>query len=153
MVSSTVQKPLPGPEREVLPIDEHRDEIVRTIRERRVTCIQGETGCGKSSRVPQYVYHLCRPPPKRSGDPERLIVCTQPRRLAAISLAQPRVQVTAGYLLQVLVHDPGQIHRYSHVILDEAAMGCGRDKSGTGLARVAQTARDLTGAQTLHEAA
>ena len=51
------------------------------------------------------------------------------------------------------VHDPGQIHRYSHVILDEAAMGCGRDKSGTGLARVAQTARDLTGAQTLHEAA
>eukprot|EP00931_Biecheleriopsis_adriatica_P024385 TRINITY_DN1520_c1_g1_i2.p1 TRINITY_DN1520_c1_g1~~TRINITY_DN1520_c1_g1_i2.p1 ORF type:complete len:3371 (-),score=1236.43 TRINITY_DN1520_c1_g1_i2:41-9523(-) len=143
-------KPLPGPEREVLPIDEHRDEIVRTIRERRVTCIQGETGCGKSSRVPQYVYHLCRTPPKRPGDAERIVVCTQPRRLAAVTLAQ-RVSkemgestvgglvgyrisgesaidsrrtrllfVTTGYLLQVLVNDPGQIHRYSHIILDEA---------------------------------
>eukprot|EP00435_Cladocopium_sp_Y103_P057000 s835_g19.t1 len=54
---------------------------------RRVTCIQGETGCGKSSRVPQYVYHLCRQPPKRPGD-EKLIVCTQPRRLAALTLSQ-----------------------------------------------------------------
>ncbi|CAJ1421592.1 unnamed protein product [Effrenium voratum] len=149
-VITTVQKPLPGPEREAMPIDEHRDEIVRTIRERRVTCIQGETGCGKSSRVPQYVYHLCRQPPKRPGDPERVIVCTQPRRLAALTLAQRVAKemgeqsigslvgfrisgesvfdfrrtkilfVTTGYLLQVLVNDPGQIHRYSHIILDEA---------------------------------
>ncbi|CAE8631219.1 unnamed protein product [Polarella glacialis] len=28
--------------------------------------------------------------------------------------------VTTGYLLQVLVNDPGQIHRFSHIILDEA---------------------------------
>lgn len=149
VITTTVQKPLPGPEREVMPIDEHRDEIVRTIRERRVTCIQGETGCGKSSRVPQYVYHLCRQPPKRPGD-EKLIVCTQPRRLAALTLSQrvakemgePSIGglvgfrisgesvydfrrtrllfVTTGYLLQVLVNDPGQIHKYSHIILDEA---------------------------------
>ena len=149
VITTTVQKPLPGPDREVMPIDEHRDEIVRTIRERRVTCIQGETGCGKSSRVPQYVYHLCRQPPKRPGD-EKLIVCTQPRRLAALTLSQrvakemgePSIGglvgfrisgesvydfrrtrllfVTTGYLLQVLVNDPGQIHKYSHIILDEA---------------------------------
>ncbi|CAK0822018.1 unnamed protein product, partial [Prorocentrum cordatum] len=75
---------LPGPPRETLPIDEHRDEIVGAIKSRRVVCIQGETGCGKSSRVPQYVHFLCRDPAEspRPGE-ERVIVCTQPRRLAA----------------------------------------------------------------------
>jgi hypothetical protein len=37
--------PLPRPN---LPIDEHEEKIVETIRQNRVTIIQGETGCGKS---------------------------------------------------------------------------------------------------------
>ena len=40
------------PVRSALPIDEHRDEILYRIGRDRVTIIQGETGCGKSSRLP-----------------------------------------------------------------------------------------------------
>jgi len=38
---------------ETLPIHEHRDRILSCIDNNQVTCIQGETGCGKSSMVPQ----------------------------------------------------------------------------------------------------
>ena len=36
----------------VLPIDAHAERIVSHVKENRVTVIHGETGCGKSSRVP-----------------------------------------------------------------------------------------------------
>ena len=45
----------PKPLREKLPICEHHETIVQYIANHRVTCIQGETGCGKSSMVPQFV--------------------------------------------------------------------------------------------------
>ena len=32
-----------------LPADDHRDEILARVRENRVTIIQGETGCGKTT--------------------------------------------------------------------------------------------------------
>ena len=51
---------LPGPEREKLPIDEHASKIIRACRDDPVTLIQGETGSGKSSRIPQYIYHHCQ---------------------------------------------------------------------------------------------
>ena len=37
----------------VLPIEEHREMLLHRIRNNQITCIQGETGCGKSSMVPQ----------------------------------------------------------------------------------------------------
>ncbi len=40
---------------EVLPISNHRDKILGSIDRNRVTCIQGETGCGKSSMVPHFI--------------------------------------------------------------------------------------------------
>lgn len=38
-----------------LPISEHRDRILSAVERNQVTCIQGETGCGKSSMVPQFL--------------------------------------------------------------------------------------------------
>ena len=38
--------------RVTLPIDEHKHEILARIQRDRVTIIHGETGCGKSTRVP-----------------------------------------------------------------------------------------------------
>ena len=40
---------------EALPISNHRDKILASVERNRVTCIQGETGCGKSSMVPYFI--------------------------------------------------------------------------------------------------
>ena len=66
-----------------LPIDSHRDFIMKSIQENRVTIIQGETGCGKSSRVPVFI--LEDPPPEPTHKHVKIFIC-QPRRIAAKSL-------------------------------------------------------------------
>jgi HrpA-like RNA helicase len=38
-----------------LPICDHKDEIIQHIEKHRVTCIHGETGCGKSTMVPLFI--------------------------------------------------------------------------------------------------
>ena len=66
-----------------LPIEAHRERIVAQIRQQRVTCIEGETGCGKSSMVPVFLVDAGR----ESGERVRVLV-TQPRVIAATSLAR-----------------------------------------------------------------
>ncbi|XP_056636301.1 probable ATP-dependent RNA helicase DHX34 isoform X1 [Diorhabda sublineata] len=61
-----------------LPIAQHRDEIIQKLRECRVILIAGDTGCGKSTQVPQYILEAGY----------KKIVCTQPRRIACVSLAK-----------------------------------------------------------------
>jgi ATP-dependent helicase HrpA len=63
-----------------LPITEWREKIVSAIREHQVLVITGETGSGKSTQIPKFCLEAGR---GRSG----LIACTQPRRIAAITLA------------------------------------------------------------------
>jgi hypothetical protein len=49
---SDVQGGVRGPHvRETLPIDEYKDSILGCIASSSVTCVHGETGCGKSSMV------------------------------------------------------------------------------------------------------
>ena len=38
-----------------LPIDSHAARITEHVEKHRVTVIHGETGCGKSTQVPQYI--------------------------------------------------------------------------------------------------
>lgn len=64
-----------------------RNEIIDLIKKNRIVIIKGETGCGKSIRVPQYVLEGWA----KNGaiDEEQCkIIVTQPRRIAAISLAE-----------------------------------------------------------------
>jgi hypothetical protein len=77
-------------DRETLPIDAHRREILHRIRRDRVTIIQGETGCGKSSRIPVMLLEDAQ----RRGEKCRMMV-SQPRRIAATTLMK-RVRATLG---------------------------------------------------------
>jgi ATP-dependent RNA helicase DHX29 len=74
------------PQRESLPIASFQSRVVELLSDHDVILISGETGCGKSTQVPQFLleYLLLSEPGGARGQ----IICTQPRRLAAISLAE-----------------------------------------------------------------
>ena len=126
-----------------LPAYGSREALLGTLVSSRVIVVCGETGCGKSTQVPQYLLEEeCR----RGRGGACKIVVTQPRRIAAIALAE-RVAVerggrpggtvgyavrlesrassetrllycTTGVLLAQLRDDP-TLQGASHVIVDE----------------------------------
>lgn len=63
-----------------LPIAAHQDEIIHTIQENQVLIISGETGSGKTTQIPKYCLAAGRGLYGKIG-------CTQPRRIAAVSVA------------------------------------------------------------------
>lgn len=71
-------------QREDLPIAKLRPELVRAVSENQVLVVIGETGSGKTTQMTQYVAEMggLR---KNKG---RMIGCTQPRRVAAVSVAK-----------------------------------------------------------------
>lgn len=77
-------------QREFLPVYTVREELLNVIRENNVVIIVGETGSGKTTQLTQYLME--------SGYCDYgLVGCTQPRRVAAMSVAK-RVseEVTSG---------------------------------------------------------
>jgi len=63
-----------------LPIVAHKDQIVRAILENPVVIVAGDTGSGKTTQLPKMCLEAGRGRKRRIG-------CTQPRRIAAISVA------------------------------------------------------------------
>ncbi|CAG7718392.1 unnamed protein product [Allacma fusca] len=61
-----------------LPIANFRESIINTLQKSNVLIIAGDTGCGKSTQVPQYLLDANY----------TNIACTQPRRIACISLCK-----------------------------------------------------------------
>uniref|UniRef100_A0A8C5M5E8 ATP-dependent RNA helicase DHX29 n=1 Tax=Leptobrachium leishanense TaxID=445787 RepID=A0A8C5M5E8_9ANUR len=72
-------------EREQLPVFAHRNFIVETLNRYRVIVVAGETGSGKSTQVPQFLLEDLLLNKCNLGKCN--IVCTQPRRISAMSLA------------------------------------------------------------------
>ncbi|XP_059140316.1 putative ATP-dependent RNA helicase DHX57 [Physella acuta] len=128
--------------RKNLPTWNHRNQILDFIAENQVVIISGLTGCGKSTQVPQYILEEALQEEEFAAN----IVCTQPRRISAMSVAkrvaeemaeplgglvgyQIRLEsntsnqtrllfCTIGILLRRLEGDPTLEH-VSHVIIDE----------------------------------
>ncbi|CEG75129.1 Putative P-loop containing nucleoside triphosphate hydrolase [Rhizopus microsporus] len=67
--------------RKSLPIYQYRDELIQAINDYQVLIIVGETGSGKTTQLPQYLYEAGY---TKNG---MKIGCTQPRRVAAMSVA------------------------------------------------------------------
>ncbi|MCH2064261.1 MAG: ATP-dependent RNA helicase HrpA [Roseibacillus sp.] len=86
-----------------LPVSRRREEILDAMRSSRVVVVVGETGSGKTTQLPKMALELARE--RGGGDPgagSGRIGCTQPRRLAATSVARrvaEEMHVTEGSLV------------------------------------------------------
>jgi ATP-dependent RNA helicase DHX29 len=73
--------------RNALPMASFRQQVLDTVREHPVTILWAETGAGKTTQCPQYL--LEEAILEGRGDNESVnILCTQPRRVAATSVAE-----------------------------------------------------------------
>lgn len=127
--------------RRSLPIFPYREDLLAAIQEHQILVIEGETGSGKTTQIPQYLLE--------DGYTEggMKIGCTQPRRVAAMSVAARVAQemsvklgnevgysirfedctsertvlkyMTDGMLLREFLTEP-DLASYSVIIIDEA---------------------------------
>merc|ERR1719399_2566401 len=75
-------------QRSSLPVFQVKDDIIDLLREHQVVVCVGETGSGKTTQLTQYLHEAGY---TRNGQ----IGCTQPRRVAAVSVAK-RVSEEVG---------------------------------------------------------
>lgn len=68
-------------QRQYLPIFSIRDELLQVIRENQVVVVVGETGSGKTTQLTQYLH-------EDGYTSYGIVGCTQPRRVAAMSVAK-----------------------------------------------------------------
>jgi pre-mRNA-splicing factor ATP-dependent RNA helicase DHX15/PRP43 len=127
--------------REQLPVYQFKADLEEKVRKNQVIVVEGETGSGKTTQIPQFLLSQLAQPGRRA------IACTQPRRVAAMSIAKrvseemdvdlgeqvgytirfedlssPRTILkfmTDGMLLREAMNDPN-LDRYSCIVLDEA---------------------------------
>lgn len=64
-----------------LPVYPFRESLIQAIRDHQVIIIEGETGSGKTTQIPQFLHEAGFTKGKMK------IGCTQPRRVAAMSVA------------------------------------------------------------------
>ena len=93
-----------------LPICEHRDEILSLLKRNQVVIVCGDTGSGKTTQLPKMAMELGR------GANGRRIACTQPRRLAAVTVAERVAQELKTPLGGVI----GFQHRFGRQVSDDA---------------------------------
>ncbi|KAL2233714.1 UNVERIFIED_CONTAM: Pre-mRNA-splicing factor ATP-dependent RNA helicase DEAH7 [Sesamum indicum] len=68
-------------QRQYLPIFSVREELLQVIRENQVVVVVGETGSGKTTQLTQYLH-------EDEYTTNGIVGCTQPRRVAAMSVAK-----------------------------------------------------------------
>lgn len=78
-------------QRESLPVFKFRKQLVEAVRAHQILIVVGDTGSGKTTQLTQYLA-------EEGFANEGVIGCTQPRRVAAMSVAQ-RVSEEVGCVL------------------------------------------------------
>ncbi|MEI7785845.1 MAG: hypothetical protein WCK08_15755, partial [Betaproteobacteria bacterium] len=73
---------------ESLPVSARREDIARAIEAHQVVIVCGETGSGKTTQLPKIALSLGRGSANHPGKRGHLIGHTQPRRVAASSVAK-----------------------------------------------------------------
>ena len=76
-----------------MPIYEYKDQIINAVKQNQVIILLGETGSGKTTQVPQYLYEEGLLGYNHEflwhyGSSTKRIGITQPRRVAAITVAK-----------------------------------------------------------------
>ncbi|KIO00617.1 hypothetical protein M404DRAFT_754971, partial [Pisolithus tinctorius Marx 270] len=129
--------------RKKLPVYSQMDQFLKMFKDHQIIVMVGETGSGKTTQIPQFVAYSDLPHTKG-----KIVACTQPRRVAAMSVAKRVAEemdvelgrevgysirfedmtepgktflkyMTDGMLLREAMNDP-DLNRYSTIILDEA---------------------------------
>ncbi|XP_016525140.1 putative ATP-dependent RNA helicase DHX30 [Poecilia formosa] len=93
-----------------LPVDAHRQRVVSAVRSSRAVVIAGETGCGKTTRIPRFLLEE----QVRDGEgADCNVLVTQPRRISAVSVAHrvahemgPRLKHHVGYQVRLESRPP-----------------------------------------------
>ncbi|CAB4273968.1 unnamed protein product [Prunus armeniaca] len=137
-------------EKSKLPITSYRDVITSAVESHQVILISGETGCGKTTQVPQFILdHMW-------GKGEACkIACTQPRRISAASVAEriskergQNVGEDIGYKIRL----ENRGGRHSSIVLCTngillrllVSRGAGRSKAGDSNKETKQDVNDIT---------
>jgi pre-mRNA-splicing factor ATP-dependent RNA helicase DHX15/PRP43 len=68
-----------------LPIWEHRDKFIGLLEAYQCITLVGETGSGKTTQIPQWCAEYVKSRPNQNR--KMVVGCTQPRRVAAISVS------------------------------------------------------------------
>ncbi|KAI9668764.1 MAG: hypothetical protein M1831_000833 [Alyxoria varia] len=132
--------------RAALPMTQHRDPVLDLVRNNQYSVVIGATGSGKTTQVPQLLLDEAI---VRDDGANCNVICTQPRRIAATSVARrvaderneslrntvgyhvrfdsrrPRpggsiTYCTTGILLQQLQLNPDEVFDFvSHIVIDE----------------------------------
>ncbi|KAA0198472.1 hypothetical protein HAZT_HAZT007935 [Hyalella azteca] len=157
-------------QRKGLPIYEVKKDLVNYLRKNETNILIGETGSGKTTQVPQFLHEEAL---LKNGS----VVITQPRRVAAISVAtrvaeevgcnlgglvgysvrfeemvsdKTRIKfATDGMVLREAMLDP-LLKRYSWVVLDEAHERTINTDILFGIVKKAQRIRKEKGKEPLH---
>lgn len=129
--------------RRKLPVYQFKDRLIDAVKNNQIVIVEGETGSGKTTQIPQFILDAGFVEPGFT-----CVACTQPRRVAATSIAARVAEemdvklgeevgytirfedvshptrtvlkfVTDGMLLREAMSDP-LLKRYSVILLDEA---------------------------------
>ena len=75
-----------------LPVYQFKDKLLEAVKDNQIVVVEGETGSGKTTQIPQFLIDY-------ATQGKTMIACTQPRRVAATSIAQrvsEEMDVTLG---------------------------------------------------------